>query len=94
MTSAKGERLGITGDQPMTAGTISVQGLTPEAAVEILQRKIQRARRANADTIKVLYLKESPKVLKKLQAFLEQAEGISAFNADEKTPGVLWVHFA
>ena len=88
---SKSERLGITGSGPMTATTLSVQGLSPDAAVEIVQRKIQRARRANAESIKVLFLPESTKLLRKLESFLESADGVSEYFPDQDRPGTLWI---
>ena len=89
---SKSERLGITGSGPMSATTLSVQGLSPEAAVEMVQRKIQRARRANAVSIKVLFLPESTKLLRKLESYLGSAHGVREFTADPDRPGTLWIH--
>lgn len=90
----KSERLGITGagaGGPMTANTLSVQGLSPDDAVELVQRKIQRALRAHADSIKVLYLPESTKLLRKLENYLSTAQEVREFFPDEDRPGTLWI---
>ena len=76
---------------PMTANTLSVQGLSPEDAVELVQRKIQRAMRAHASSIKVLFLPDSAKLLRMLENYLSTAREVREFFPDEDRPGTLWI---
>jgi hypothetical protein len=81
------------GEGPMSATTLSVQGLSPDDAVEIVRRKIQRALRANATCFKVLFLPDSAKTQRKIEGYLETVESVRKFFIDADHPGTLWIHF-
>jgi hypothetical protein len=89
---SKTERLGM-GEGPMSATTLSVQGLTPDDAVEIVRRKIQRALRANASSFKVLFLPENGKLQRKIEGYLSTVGSVREFFIDTDHPGTLWIHF-
>jgi dsDNA-specific endonuclease/ATPase MutS2 len=77
----------------MFSNTVDVHGLSPEDAVDIVRRKLERARAANADSLRILHGGKSKKLLKLLEAFLDAQTGILSVEVDEGEPSVIAVAF-
>ncbi len=89
----KGVRLGKFEPAPMHSTTLDLHGLSARDAVEVLERKIQRALLAGTERVKVLYGSSASKVEKALNDFLSHCKAVKSYHADESRPGVTWVLF-
>jgi hypothetical protein len=77
----------------MFSNTVDVHGLSPEDAVDIVRRKLERARAANADSLRILLGGKSKRMLKLLEAFLDAQTGILSVEVDERERSVIAVAF-
>lgn len=90
----KSHRLGIFSG-PMASTTVSLHGLRIQDALNIVERKINRARRAGGEEIKIVFEKESaPKFRRQLMEFLESCPEVASAQFDEENPGAIMVTMA
>ena len=76
----------------MNSTILDLHGLTPQDAIEIVQRKIQRALRAGCSLLKLVYSKDSAKLKRYLDQYLSTTEVVKDFESDAEMPGVTWVY--
>ncbi len=77
----------------MFSTTVDVHGLAPEDVIDIVRRKLQRARAANADSIRVLHSGKPRKLQKLLEEFLRSQSGVLSVEYEDGDPTVLEVAF-
>lgn len=78
---------------PMFSNTVDVHGLSPEDAVDIVRRKLQRARAANADSLRILHSGKPRRLKALLEEFLAAQSGILSVEYDEGEPSIIEVAF-
>lgn len=86
----KSERLGIY-DGPMASSTVALLGLGHDDALHLVERKINRARRAGSTKIRVVHDKKDAKLRRLLMEFLSQTPHVTEFKEDESNPAVVLV---
>lgn len=86
----KSNRLGLF-DGPMASSTVALHGLSYDDALHLVERKINRARRAGGTEIRVVHEKGNVKLRKLLLEFLGQTPDVAEFQEDESNPAVVWV---
>lgn len=77
----------------MFSTTVDVHGLSPEDAIDIVRRKLQRARAANADSIRIRHSGRPRRLAKLLEEFLREQAGVLSVDFDEADPTVIDVAF-
>src|SRR5205085_2548381 len=87
----KAAKLGKFQDQPMVCKTLDLYGLNPKDAVEIVERKINRALLAGAQEIKILHFQNPGKMKKVLHTFLTSVEAVKHFETPADEPNVTYV---
>lgn len=71
--------------------TLALHNLNPRDAVEMVERKIQRALIAKQESLKIIHGDEKGKVRKAIHEYLENNKAVKSFEDDEERPGVTWV---
>lgn len=78
----------------MFSTTVDVHGLSPEDAIDIVRRKLQRARAANADAIRIRHSGQPRRLVKLLEEFLREQTGVLSIDYDDGDPTVIDVAFS
>lgn len=60
----------------MTSPTISLVGLAPDDALELLEWKLQRARAARNPHVRIVYGSASPRLQRRVEELLERWDGV------------------
>lgn len=89
----KGARLGKFESRPMLSVTLALHGLNPKDAVEMVERKINRAVLSDADRIKIIHGDEKGKIRRAIHEYLERSRVVKSFEDDAERPDVTWVYF-
>lgn len=89
----KGARLGKFEASPMFSNTIDVHGLNVRHAIEMVERKINRALLADCDRIRIVHEKDASKLCRALDQFLSSQRYVAGYAQDEENPSVTWVYF-
>lgn len=72
--------------------TLALHNLSPRDAVEMVERKIQRALIAQSERIKIIHGDEKGKVRKAIHEYLEGNKAVKSFEDDEERADVTWVY--
>jgi hypothetical protein len=75
----------------MASPTVALLGLSPRDAVEIVERKLNRAFQSDAETIKLICDHSHRKLMRLVEEFLQNTSLVREYREDEDHPGVLWV---
>jgi len=86
-------RLGIFGG-PIALPTIALHGLGVDDALNLLERKLNRAKRVGRNQIKILHEKDSEKLRRALLDFLSQSALVGEFEEDQNNPSAILVSLA
>jgi dsDNA-specific endonuclease/ATPase MutS2 len=86
----KSDRLGLFRG-PMASPTVALVGLSPRDAVEIVERKLNRALQADSREIRLVYDHTNKKLMRLVEEFLKSTSFVREFHEDEDHAGVLWV---
>jgi len=74
----------------MTA-TLSLQGLSPRDAVDIVDKKIKRALLSGIEQLRILFVPEEVKVKKALLNYLSQSATVKSFEDDTDRDDQIWI---
>lgn len=72
--------------------TLALHHLNPKDAVEMVEKKIQRALIAQAESLKIIHGDEKGKVRRAIHEYLENNAAVVKFEDDEERPDVTWVY--
>lgn len=75
----------------MASSTVALHGLSHDDALHLVERKINRARRAGGTAIRVIHEKGDTKLRRLLMDYLEQTPHVADFQEDEGNPAVVVV---
>lgn len=78
---------------PLVSMTLALHDLKEKDAVEMVDRKIQRAVLSNADRIKIIHGDTKGKIRKAIHEYLASSRLVKNFEDDQSRPDVTWVYF-
>ena len=88
----KTARLGKFTPGPMQVTTLDLYGMKPKDAVEVLERKVQRAILADARSLKILHPPTDHKFRRTLHEYLDTSKIVERHEEDEEKPGITWIY--
>jgi len=81
-----------TENESLISQTLALHDLNARDAVDLLDKKIQRATYISAGRIKVMYGDEKGKIRKAIHEYLDHSKKVKCYRDDEKRTDVTWVY--
>jgi len=78
-------------NRPMVSSTLALHGLNVNDAVDLVERKLNRAVRAGAERIDIIFDQKVPRMTRVLEQFLETSSLVKDFCLDDEKPGVFHI---